>query len=208
LRFIRGDVLYERFAVDGARKGSLDFGRFYATAYNLTNLPAEPDGLSGSQMDVVARLAGVGPLSLHMELDLTRPDFDLSYVGTMGSMNLELLNDLLIPTEGLRIRSGNLEEARFTVSVEDGVASGYFDALYDDLHIVEVNKVSGRSRLMHRIRSFLLNNTRLKSRNREEEGQPERRGTVSYTYKDTETFLRFLWISTRSGIFSITGMND
>jgi len=208
LRLSSGNVLYDRFSADGTRSGSLAFRGMYATGYHLNNLGESVDDRPVSQLDVLFRLAGTGRLSLHFELDLADPEFDMRYSGTFGPMDLQPLNDFLIPTEGLRIRRGYVENASFRITVNNGIASGVFDSRYRDLNIIEVNKASGRSRLKHRIRSFLLNQLRLKARNLETDRGGPRQGTISHTYTEDETFLHFLWFSTRSGIFSITGLEN
>ncbi len=208
LRLTAGKVLYERFAPDGTMKGRLPFRRMYATAYHLNNLTGSDDSQPISQLDVITHIAGTGKLDVHFELDLASPAFDMRYNGRFGPMTLEPLNDFLVPTEGLRIRSGHVDYATFTVNVNDGIATGVMDARYEELHIVEVNKESGRSRLTHRLRSFLLNTFRLKSSNLDTADASPRRGVIEHSYTDTETFLHFLWFSTRSGIFSITGLED
>ena len=68
-------------------------------------------------------LAAKGPTALSMRYDLSAPQLKLDYRGTIGSMDLSALNELLVNLMGIRVKSGVVDTTWFDFHVENEMAT-------------------------------------------------------------------------------------
>jgi hypothetical protein len=121
-------------------------------------------------------------------------------------MDLTRLNSFLEIGERLRIKSGVLETATFDITIIAGRASGTLRAMYKDLNIAVLGKVTGSENgAVNRISTFITNTMKIRGNNMPDKSGQMKIGAVKYTRKQDDTFLQLVWFSIRSGIGDVVG---
>jgi hypothetical protein len=145
-------------------------------------------------------------MKIFMVIPLASPETSFRYSGSLDQMDVTRLNAFLEIGEGLRIKSGNLQDAAFDVNVTEGRASGTVRVIYRDLAIAFRNRSTGSERGAYdRITSYIANVTKIRGTNMPDKSGSMKIGKVNYTRKPDDTFLQLVWFSLRSGIGDVVG---
>jgi hypothetical protein len=146
--------------------------------------------------------AGIG--KVRMTIPLAPADLSLHYSGSLGAMDLTLLNPFLDLDQHTRIKSGNAQETTFEIDVIAGQARGRVRAIYRNLVIAVLDKRTGaETGLDHRVASFLENTLIIRSSNAPDASGSMKEGEVNYTRKPDDEFQQFAWFALRSGVLDV-----
>lgn len=145
-------------------------------------------------------------LKLLMSIPLTSKDFSLQYSGSIGKMDINLLNTFIEPIEQKRIKSGILQSAKFNVNVNSGRASGTVAIVYNDLSIVSINSNTGSENgIFNRISSIFGKLFIIQSSNMQDGNGLIKTGEIKFVRKPVNPFFQFIWYTLRSGVADIVG---
>ena len=145
-------------------------------------------------------------MKILMVIPVQSPEISFRYSGSLDLMDLTSLNSFLEVGEGLRIKSGILQNATFDVNVTAGLASGTVRVIYRDLAIAFRNSSTGSERgAYNRITSYIANAWKIRGTNLSEKSGLMKIGKVNYTRKPDDTFLQLVWFSLRSGVGDVVG---
>lgn len=198
LSISNADLVYQEQALENGSPGVLTFGNLNLSATGIANNagPAHAIHVSGQ-----GDLMKAGTLKINMSIPVDPPDFSLEYSGSLGPMDLTLLNDFIDPAERTRVKSGYAQEARFVIQVTDGQARGQVRAVYRDLEIAVLDEETRSEKgLINRISTFLANVFKIQnSKTRDESGATEA-GVVDYARTADDNFLKFIWVALRTGV--------
>ena len=203
LKVSRSGLRFTEREVDGTRFGTLPFDSIEATVANLSNV--RRGGTNGSSIiDLRMLLAGAGPVVAHFEYDLSKPELNMKYHGSIGRMDGRAFNQMLEELEGYRIRSGRLDSAWFEVDVKDDVATGKLKLLYDNFEIETLDKNTGEQSLGDWFRSLIANKLKLHEDNPAGDDPPR---TAALRLRRGEfPIFKFIWVTLRGGIQEIIGL--
>jgi hypothetical protein len=145
-------------------------------------------------------------LKLLMAIPLTSKDFTLQYSGSIGKMDVNLINRFIEPVEHKRIKSGILHSATFNINVKSGHAGGTVAIVYDNLSIVAINPNTGSENgVFNRIASIFGKLFVIRSSNMPDEKSLIKMGEIKFVRKPVNPFFQFVWYALRSGVADIVG---
>ena len=185
----------------GAAPGVLPFTGVELLARGITNRGG-PD--AAIRLAAQGKLMDAGELTVLMTIPLATPGFTLHYTGSLGPMDLTRLNPFLDIVQHLHIKSGRAAAATFAIDVADGQARGSVHAVYHDLVITMLDKITGSEKgFGNRVATFVANHFTIDHNNAPEEAGPMNVGTVYYRRKPSDTFLKVAWYGLKSGVLDV-----
>lgn len=203
VRIINGRLKYsERYAV-GAVAGVVNFDKVNLMAKGIANHSDTPDTVT-IKADGIFMNSGM--MSLKMSVPITQEKFSMSCSGSLGPMDVTKLNSFIVPAEHHRIKSGNIQSARFNINVNSGFASGSLRVEYRDLTIAILNEKTGSERgIFDKIASFFGKVFIIRGSNIPDEDGKMKIGEIKYSRKPADYFTQFLWFSLRGSIADVAG---
>jgi len=111
-------------------------------------------------------------------------------------------NDAFSNLAGVRIEDGVVDSLWFSADVDSGWARGKVHGIYRGLEVEMLDTWTGDRGLGDRIRTFVLDDVLLKSKNARS-GSSLQSGTIDHEHEKDDMFFKFLWHSLRSGIYSL-----
>jgi hypothetical protein len=203
LSFLNGRMEYrERFAA-GATAALLTLDAMDVVAEGIAN-----HGEPGAAMVIHARgnFMRAGVMNVVMSIPVTSPEFSYQFSGSLGRMELSVLDTFLAPAEQMRIKTGDVRAATFAISVTAGHATGSVRAVYRDLILASINRRTGSENgFFDVLSSFVANTFTIRGTNVADGDGIVKTGKVNYTKKRDEYFLEFSWFALRSGLADIVG---
>lgn len=203
-RVTNGYAAYTLLHQDGSEPGRITFEDLWASIYNLTNDPRRMSPDQPAVIDAQTRVAGAGLLETTIRLPLLSPHLSLSYDGQLGPMDARAFNMAFVDLSGVRIESGEVDSLWFEADVQRGVATGSLQGSYRNLEIKMLNQESREQEFPDRLKTLVANEVVIESENTPNDSL--RTGTIDHEYEEGKTFLKFLWHSVRSGLYSLIGL--
>ncbi len=203
LHIVDGSLSYgERMAI-GEEPAAVTFDNLQVTVGGIANHCCDHDS---TLIHAQGRFMNAGMFKLRVSIPVATPQFSLRYSGSLANMRLDALNPFATIAEHVRIKSGYVDEATFSVNVTAGHANGTLRAVYSDLAIAMRDDETGSEKgILNRITSFVANNMKIRTSNAPDKNGAMKVGVVSYARQPNDTFFRFLWFALRSGIKDIVG---
>lgn len=198
-----GRLRYGERVVVREAPGIISFDSANVSIRGISNQSVNTD-----TMQVIANgiFMNAAPMTLSLTMPLTADTFSLNYSGSLGRMDATVLNAFLEPCEHVRITSGNVKTAKYTVTVIDGRARGDIDVIYDELSLSILDKTTGSAGgLWDQIASLYGNLFVIRGGNQRDGDGVLKKGKVRYRRHGEDLFLQFLWFSLRSGVADIVG---
>jgi len=203
VKIINGRLKYSERYVMGAVPGIINFDKVNITASGLANNSGVPD-TANIKADGIFMNAGI--MRLNMSIPLTQEKFSMHYSGSLGPMDATKLNAFIVPAEHHRIKSGNIQSARYNIVVSSGQATGSLKVEYRDLSIAILNKDTGSEKgIFDKIASFFGKIFVIRGNNIPNEKGEMKMGEIKYSRKTTDYFTQYLWFSLRGGIADVAG---
>lgn len=197
------NIIYSEYNPKSKAKGTLSFNRFDARILNITN-----DSLSLSKnhwaiAHTSARLMGKAALNVTINFNLISANADFNFNGTIGKMDMRILNTLTKNMSLAEISSGTIEKADFKVSGNLRTATGYMKLYYNNLK-VKLLKTDNDDGLEKKTIASALANLVIKNEN------PDKDGTLRVGKADAEraynnSFFNLMWKSVFAGIKQSVG---
>ncbi len=187
------------------KKGRINFIGLGGQVLNVTNDSTSLKKNHWSRARFTGYPYGKGRINLNINFNLTSAVQEYNYAGKLYKMQARHFNQIVRPLALLDISSGTAKEATFSVKGDYRNAKGQMTIIYNDLNIgilkLNRNKKLQRSTLL----SLVANNLLLKEDN-PSQGEPLRKGKISYSRPDSISFYSMIWNSLFSGIKENIGM--
>ena len=198
-----GRVKYDERYIVGSPPAEVTFDSLRLTAEGITNHAARGATAIIHGQGIFMKTSSA---KIRMIIPVISPEIPLRYSGSLDGMDLTRLNSFLETGERLRLKSGVLETATFDIAIIAGRASGPLRAMYKDLNIVVLDKLTGSENgALNRIASFMINTAKIRGANMPDASGQMKIGMVKYTRKKYDTFVQLVWFSIRSGIADVVG---
>jgi len=149
---------------------------------------------------------GAGRLQATFRVPLRARSLSLSFEGRLGPMDATALNETFVHLGGVRIESGQVDSLWFQADVEQGLASGSLRSVYRNLEIETLDKATGERGLKNRLKTLVVSGLALRSSNLPSD-EPFHVGQIRHRHEEGNTFFKFLWLSLRSGMYSMVGID-
>jgi hypothetical protein len=196
-----GYITYAERLAAGTAPGVLTFGTVNLAVQGIAN---RLETSAAMVIHAESKFMNSGSLALQMSIPVASKEFSAHYSGSLGAMDLTLLNAFFERAEHLRLKSGSTKEAAFDIDVNAGQARGNVRATYANLETAVLDKMTGTEKgLENRLSSLLLNAFKIRKGSAPNASGLKKTGLVNYTRGPEDEFLQFLWFALRTGILDI-----
>lgn len=136
-------ISYEELPIDGSKAGKIYFTDVNASIQPLTNddrLRKIGQGYDFSTLNLNGKLMGEGNISSVMKYDMNHSDQNFLMTASMGPLQLDKLEPVLLPLVFINIPSGKMESLQLNVNANRSYALGEMRMRYHDLKVQFVNQ--------------------------------------------------------------------
>ncbi|MDU0372429.1 DUF748 domain-containing protein [Hymenobacter endophyticus] len=160
-----------------AAPGILQITRFASTLRNLSNDPARMSAARPLTGEASGWLQGQGRAQLTLQANLLDPAGRHALRGTFYSTPLAMLNSMTVPTLGLDVRSGQVHQIDFRMTLDQQAARGTMWGRYTNLKMQRLNR-QNRPGVLHRLQTSVINGVFIRDNNPRRPGAELEPGTI------------------------------
>ncbi|MES2124675.1 MAG: hypothetical protein V4503_08290 [Gemmatimonadota bacterium] len=200
---IAGRVRYRERDAAAPKPGVLSFDGIRATVLNLSTDPAKMTDSTPMLLSADARLMGSGALHLEAEIPLLAPTFSMKFHGSVGAMDAEDFNRLIVDATGVRFIRGRIQGVRFSATVTGGVARGSVQPRWSGLGIEVPGVAREQKNLLGKLKRAVAKiaaNAFMVRDDNPAEGKPPLNGTINHRWTPAETLPQFVWFGLRDAL--------
>jgi hypothetical protein len=202
LTLTNSNIRYSERLPDAEKAGFIDFTNLSATFRSLSNDEERWKEGDNPTLHAETNVMGRARLNAYFSFAMTDSSDQQQIKGTLQSMDMQPLNDALIPLAFVRIDDGEILGMDFEMTLGKEQAGGQVTLRYENLKISLLNKEQNKETLGKKALSLLANTFKIKSENT---GEDLRIGKVDFERaKDKSTF-NYWWKSLLSGLKSSIG---
>jgi len=206
VRIQNSSIAYSEYTPITGRRGRIFFNKINGEIFNFTNDSLQLKKAPWVKANLSLMFYGKAKLGLNMNFNLASATNEYNYSGNLSAINAKNFNLLSRPLALLRINSGKIIDARFSVKADYRKSEGKLLMKYKDLNIgllrIDSNKVLHKQML----RSLVANNVLLREDNPATDGTL-RVGRIRYERPDSVAFFGNLWQSIYSGLRETIGLS-
>lgn len=188
------------------RSATLFFSEVGASIRNISNYPERRMDNHLLDVDLTAKLMGQGSLQSTIRYDLDDASGNFWLRGTLGKLDLRLLNTMLEPEAKASLKSGVVNRLDFNIAGNDQEGTGELIIRYDNLELELLNKDFEKDQnIFRKIGAFLANKIIIKSSNPNSKGDLKK-GQVFFRREVHKSVFNYWWKLIFSGLKStVTG---
>jgi len=202
------NINYSEFNKKSGETGTLVFNNTSGRFLNITNNKADLLKNHISTAGLTTYFMNRGKLSVQFTFDLTAKDAAYSYKGSLGPMDLEVVNPATMPLAMVKITSGSVKQLDFDIHGNNRIANGKVKLLYNDLKIKLLAKDTTFGLKRKVIESLYANIFIIKHNNPDKDGEPARSFNVSYPRPVSSAFFNSIWQTLLCGIKPSAGLDE
>ncbi len=146
---------------------------------------------------------GQSDMEARFTIPLTAPVYTLKATGSLGRLDMTVLNSFLPIADNVRIKSGVSNSARFSFSIRGRSCVGVVEPHYMDLNLALVDGRTKETGFLKGLFSFISNWLVVKNDN---DGKDYAPGPISYTLPKDAAIMQTIWFPIRSGIKKAAGL--
>jgi hypothetical protein len=199
---------YSEYSPESKRKGTVSFDQMNGKIYHVTNDSLALLKNKYSKADFTALLMKRGRINLHLNFKLNSPDGAFTYNGNTGKINARILNPVIRPLALIEIKSGLVNEMKFSGKGNIERSEGTVSMSYTNLKIALLKKDDDNDRLKRKgiISAFV--NAFIIIKDNPTENDPLRIANFNYTRQRNASFFNLLWKGILNGIKESIGLGD
>lgn len=192
-----GTISYAERVKDSTAEGEVVFSQVQGQLFCLSTI----DRLIGRKttMHVEARAMERGLLTADFVFPNKKFPEAYQASGTLGEMDIEAFNPMLVQNAAVKVETGNLKRLAFNFTYDNDRSFGDLLFEYDDL---KVHILDEEDRTNKKVQSFFTNILVLQKENVRDD-RSFREGTISFERDKKKSLFNYWWKSLLSGIKSI-----
>jgi hypothetical protein len=192
-----GTISYAERVEDSTAEGEVVFTQVQAQLLCLSTI----DSLIGQKTTMHVEALAMERGQLMADFVFPNKKFPEAYQasGTLGEMNIEAFNPMLVQNAAVRVETGNLNRLAFNFIYDNDRSTGDLLFEYDDLKVHILNE---EDRTNKKVQSFFTNFLVLQKENIRDD-RSFREGTISFERDKKKSLFNYWWKSLLSGIKSI-----
>lgn len=174
VRQMRADQATIRMAYRAPRDatpGTLSLNRLTVTLRNVSNDPRRMSAATPLTGEATGWIQNRAYAQVKLRANVLDATGLHTLAGSFGRTPLSILNDMTIPTRGIRFKSGTVEQIRFRMTLDHAAARGTMWGRYSDLKLQLLNQKE-RPGLLKRLETSLLNGIVIRDNNPRKPGKP------------------------------------
>lgn len=191
-----GYISYEQYPVALPRSGKITFEQLFVSAYGMSNDTSYINQNPFFTINVRAKFMGIGELQTQFVLDMTSPTQEFEVSGSLGTMPLRYVNQVLSPLVGVKA-SGDLRQLQFDFKGDDYSSAGNLDFHYKKLDVAVFDNNRDKKWLQSLVGNLIVRNENLPGSSNYKSGEIY---FIRYQNKD---FFNYLWNSIRVGLMDV-----
>ncbi|MCC5929413.1 MAG: hypothetical protein JJU28_09230 [Cyclobacteriaceae bacterium] len=203
-------ISYEELPVEGTKAGKIYFTDVNATIGPLTNddsLRTIGEGYAFSTLNLKGKLMGEGNISSVMRYDMVHADQNFLMTASMGPIQLDKLEPVLLPLVFINIPSGKMESLQLRVNANRYYAVGEMRMRYHNLRVQFVNQQNYESSGMGpALMTFFANTFVIRKNNNR--ALLVRKGDVFFERDETRSIFNYWTKIILSGVVSSVGAKN
>ncbi|MCC8020290.1 MAG: hypothetical protein LIO85_11045 [Rikenellaceae bacterium] len=196
------DAVYRELPQYGTEPGVINFTNLSGTFTGLTNIPDAEEPFY--TLSAHAAMYGRAPLHATFYFPKSRGTNRFEVRGSLGSMDMSLLNQTIIPLAKAEIEEGTIDKLDFHITGDGSTASVDLTLLYHDLKIALVRNKGDNEVKERKFLSWIANEFVVKDSN-PEHGET-RRGTGTAERDPDRSQFNYLWRTLLQGIKETAGL--
>lgn len=205
LRLINARITYFEQPELGEKEGQINFNNLDVVLKPFTNMKGPGSKISDFSLDGTANIMDSCQMKVKMNFLMNHPDNAFNASGSLSQFNMRILNPVLEPLSLVSIRSGHVDQFRFSLTADNTNATGHLLFGYNDLRISVLELKDGNTKEV-KFASFIANSLLLRSKNpRGKELLPDE---ISFQRDQTRSVLNYWWKSIFSGIRNTLGIKE
>jgi hypothetical protein len=205
IRIRNAEINYTEYNPKTQGRGTVTFKRVNGTITNVTNDSIALKKNHWAKANISSLFMGESFLKVQINFNLTDPNAQFNYSGSMGPLNIRSLNKILRPLAMVEIKSGRVGKALFSVNGGYRSATGTLQLYYTDLKIGVLGKEEDNGRLKKKGLLSLVANALLITDNNPTPGHPLRVATGTFIRPDHGSFFNLMWKVIFDGITQSVG---
>jgi len=203
LRLENGYIGYEeRPDTDAPRAGAIHFDEINGSISNITNIASRIGDNNIMEVKATGKIMGQGKMDMTVLFTLDDPDGGFHMRGSVGSMSLDALNDMIGPETRIGINAGQLDNLFFNIYANNYEGTGDLIMKYRDLKIKILDKnYQDNQNIFRRAGAFLANTFVVQNNNPKKNGELSE-GKVYYKRDPSKFIFNYWWELLLSGMMS------
>jgi hypothetical protein len=199
-------IAYSEMSGEYSQIGTITFDHTYGTILNVTNDSTKLQKQKLMRANLMTHFMNAGKLSTNFVFDMTSKVGAYTYKGTLGKMDLTVVNKMIRPLLNVEVKSGNLSQLTFDIWANDYRSKGTFKMDYDDLKVNILTETGEDGRREKKgLLSFMVNQVLFNP------GNPDLYGkyTVGHINKRRDPhhpFFKAMWQTLLVGIKQCVGL--
>jgi hypothetical protein len=158
--------------------GTMSINRLAITLRNVSNNPRRMGPRSPLTGEATGWVENRCYATLALRANLLDRSGAHTLRGTFQRTPLNIINPMIVPTRGIAIKSGTVEQIRFSMLLNQTAASGTMWARYSDLKLQLLNQKE-RPGLLKRVETSVVNGVFLRDNNPRKPGEPVKTGQMA-----------------------------
>jgi hypothetical protein len=205
LKLVNSMVTYTEQPAISDYEGIIRFSKIQASLAPVSNIKSISGNLHDLRFEGSATIMDSCQLKTTMDFKMNDPLNSFNAEGSLSPFNMHVLNPILEPLALISIRTGKVEQFRFSFSANESSSNGNLYFGYDNLKISVLEKKNGNTK-ESKFASFMANSLLLRSKNpRGKELLPDE---ISIQRDEKRSVLNYLWKSVFSGIRNTLGIKE
>jgi hypothetical protein len=202
------NITYTEFNVKSNKSGSIYFNNTSARFLNLTTNPVDLKKNNITSVQLTTYFMNRGKFNLQMAFNLTDDAKSFDYKGSLGPMDLKIVNSATIPLTMVKMTSGTLKQFDFDIHANKNKASGKITLQYNNAKIALLKIDTALDNLKQRpFASLYANIFILKHNNPDVAGGIPRSVLVNLKREPDFPFFKYIWQTLLTGIKPSIGLD-
>ncbi|HTH83522.1 MAG TPA: hypothetical protein VL490_11335 [Mucilaginibacter sp.] len=195
------NISYSEHNKKSDKTGTINFNNTGGKVLNITTNTAALQKNNTCTAEISSYFMDKGKLSTFFTFDLTGKDAAYTYKGSVGPMNLSVVNPATIPFAMVKITSGTLKSLNFDFKANSKTSKGKVTLLYNDLEVKIFKADTANQKLRQKLIATLFANVFiLKHNNPDQPGEIPRSFNVTFNRPMYFPFFKTIWQSLLAGI--------
>ena len=199
-------ISYSEMSDQYSQIGTITFDHTYGTLLNVTNDSTKLQQQKLMRANLSTSFMNSGKLLANFVFDMTSKVGAYTYKGSLGNMDLTVVNKMIRPLLNVEVKSGNLQQISFDVWANDYRSKGTFKMDYNDLKVNILSETGDNGRREKKgLLSFMINQVLFNPSNPDLYGHYTT-GHINKHRDPNHPFFKAMWQSLLMGIKQCVGL--
>jgi len=203
------NVSYTEYNHKSDQTGTIAFNNSSGRFLNVTTNKEALTRNNICTVNLTSYFMNRGKMDVQFTFNLTDEDLPFTYKGTIGPMDLTVLNPAVMTLGLIKVNTGKLARFDFDIKADNSVSKGRVALLYNDLKVTVLKADTINDKLKHMtIASLFANVMVLKHNNPDNPGEIPRSFYVNYERPRDYPFFKNIWHTLLTGIKPCIGLDE